>query len=96
MDEYAILMLVFGVLILLAGIYIYTGHNSHLLLWKGYNRHATKSYLRKVGSSTMIAALAPILSGFSAIFFEEESIIPFIILATFIVVFITSLILKNK
>ena len=61
MYGFSCLMLIFGILILLAGYYIYTGHNSELLLWKTYRKDTSKSELREIGKWTMISGLIPLL-----------------------------------
>ena len=71
MNGFGILMLIFGILIILAGYYIYTGHNSELLLWKGYNKNATKEDLKLTGKWTMIAGLIPIALSIASLFFNE-------------------------
>ena len=63
MIGFLILFLIFGGLVILAGLYIYTGHNNEILLWKGYNPNATKEELRKVGTWTMIAGAGIIVIG---------------------------------
>ena len=37
MYGFSVLFFIFGFLIFLAGLYIYTGHKSELLLWKTHN-----------------------------------------------------------
>ena len=62
MNGFSILMIVFGVLIFLAGLYLYSGHKSELLLWKNHNvKEMPMSDVKKVGKWTMIASLVPII-----------------------------------
>ena len=68
MGGFTILMLIFGTLIILAGLYIYTGHNSELLIWRGYNKNATKEEIRNIGKWTMISGLIPIILAIIGIF----------------------------
>lgn len=68
MNGFSILMLVFGLLIILAGLYIFTGHNSELLIWRGYNKNATKEEVRNIGKWTMISGLVPIILAIVGIF----------------------------
>lgn len=71
MNGFSILMFVFGLGIFLAGMYIYTGHRSELLLWKGPNpKNMTIKELKKVGRATMISSLLPILLGIIGLFIE--------------------------
>ena len=73
MGGFSILMFVFGILIFLAGLYLYTGHKSELLLWKV---HDIKKFSMKetinVGKWTMISSLIPFLLGILGILFKWE------------------------
>ena len=70
MNGLSILMLIFGILIVIAGLYIYTGHNNPILLWKGYNKNATKSDLRKIGMWTMLSSIIPFIIAIIGLFVE--------------------------
>ena len=70
MSGLSILMFIFAFCIFLAGLYIYTGHNSELLLWKGYNKNATKEELQNVGKWTMLTSLIPVIIGIVGFFIE--------------------------
>lgn len=72
MIGFSILMIIFGLLIFIAGLYIYKGHNSELLLWKGYNKNATKQELKTVGMWTMIASFVPFILAILGIIFNFE------------------------
>ena len=86
MKNFAILMLIFGVLIILFGLYIYTGHDA--LLARGYYKKKSKKYLRYLGKSVIVTSLAPIISGISAFIVKDDSLIPVIILiVSFIIIF---------
>lgn len=61
MNGFSTFMLIFSILIIIAGIYIYTGHNSEVLIWKGYNKNATKEELKNIGKWTIIAGLIPLI-----------------------------------
>ena len=62
MDGLTVLMLVFSFLIMLAGLYLYTGHKSELLLWKTHNvKKMTKSEVQNVGKWTMISSVIPLI-----------------------------------
>ena len=63
MDGLTVLMLVFSFLIMLAGLYLYTGHKSELLLWKTHNvKKMTKSEVQNVGKWTMISSVIPLIT----------------------------------
>lgn len=56
LNGFSILMFIFGSLVFLAGLYIYKGHNSELLMWKGFNPNATKKDLKTTGGWIMIVS----------------------------------------
>lgn len=71
MNSFSILMFIFGFCIFLAGLYIYTGHRSELLLWKGPNpKNMSLKDLKKVGMATMISSLLPVILGIIGIIFD--------------------------
>lgn len=73
MNGFSILMFIFGLGIFLAGLYIYTGHRSEVLLWKGPNpKKMSLKELKKVGMITMIASLLPIVLGIIGLLFNFE------------------------
>ena len=69
MEGFGILFSIFGLLVILAGFYIYRGHNSELLLWRGYNKHRTKAELKIIGKWTMIVGGILLLIGLASLFF---------------------------
>ena len=72
MIGFSILMLIFGTLIFIAGLYIYKGHNSEILLWRGYNKNATKKELKNIGMWTMVSSLVPFVLAILGIIFKFE------------------------
>ncbi len=70
MNGLTILMFIFAFLIILAGLYIYTGHNSELLIWKAYNKNASKEELRNLGKWVMLTSILPIIVGIIGIFID--------------------------
>ena len=65
-----ILFTIFSLLVFIAGVYIYTGHNSELLLWKGYNPKATKKDLKLTGTWIIISSIIIFLIGLLGFFIE--------------------------
>ena len=61
MNGFSVFMFIFGFLLYAAGINIYTGHNSELLIWKGYNKNATKEELKNIGKWVIIVGSIPII-----------------------------------
>jgi hypothetical protein len=71
MNGLSILMIIFGVLIFLAGLYIYTGHKNPVLLWKVYNLDTiTKEELQNIGKWTMISSIIPFIIAIIGFFIE--------------------------
>lgn len=71
MNGLSVLMFIFSFLILLAGIYIYTGHRSELLLWRTYHvDRLTINELRNIGKWTMITSIIPLIVGIIGFFIE--------------------------
>ena len=73
MNGFSILMLIFGLLIFLCGLYLYQGKNgdfTQLLLWKTHKKSYTKSELQLAGKWTMIASLIPFVLAILGIIFD--------------------------
>ena len=71
MNGFSILMFIFGLGIFLAGLYIYTGYRSEVLLWKGPDpKKMPLKELKKVGKITMITSLLPIILGIIGLIFS--------------------------
>ena len=90
MNGLSILLIIFGVLIILAGLSLLKGKKTDfnaLLLWKTNIKHLTKEQISYAGKVTMITGLSPIISGIFAMIFEE-SIIPVIVLITTSILFL--------
>ena len=71
MNGFSCLMLIFSLLVFLAGLYIYTGHKNEVLLWKVYNlKTITKKELQNIGKWTMIASIVPFIMFIIGFFIE--------------------------
>lgn len=71
MNGFSILMFIFGVCIIIAGLYLYTGHKSEILLAKHQAyKHVTKEELKNIGKWTMISSLIPIILGLIVLIIE--------------------------
>lgn len=70
LNGFSILMFVFAFLVILAGIYIYTGHNSELLIWKGHKKNATKEELKVTGKWTIISGCIILIIGIIGMFLD--------------------------
>ncbi len=70
LDGFSIVIFILAFLVFWAGLYVYKGHNSELLLWKGYNKNATKQQLRVTGGWTMIASGIILIIGIIGMFLD--------------------------
>lgn len=68
MNGFSCLMFIFGISLFFAGLYIFTGHNSHILLWKAQYKKLTKKELKNIGRWTMITSIIPIILGIINLF----------------------------
>ena len=95
MINFGILMIIFGSLVLLAGLYLVynsKGDFASVLLWKSNTKNMTKKEISYAGKVTMVTSLSLIISGIISLFCQEESFIPIIILLiSFIVFLITAI-----
>ncbi len=76
MNGFGVLMLILAAGVILCGLYLYTGHNSDLLLWKAPMKNPSKEDLQYVGGITMFVALSPLITGIVALIADEESSLP--------------------
>ena len=91
MMEFGILMIVFGFFIALAGLYLVKKSKSdftNVLLWKSNVKKMTVKEIKYAGKVTMFVALAPVITGIVALFMQEDSIIPIIVLVVMMVLFL--------
>ena len=91
MAGFGILMIVFGIVIMFAGLYLVKksrGDFSSVLLWKSNVKKMTVSEIKYAGKVTMSVALAPIISGIVALFIKNDSIIPIIVLVITMILFL--------
>ena len=71
MYGFSILFFIFGFLIFLAGLYIYTGHKNEVLLWKTHNvDKLTKKDLKIIGKWTMLSSIIPIILAILGLIFK--------------------------
>ena len=67
----SVLMGIFGFLILLCGIYLYTGHKNEVLLWKVHDiNKLTMDELKNIGKWTMISSLIPFIIAIIGVIFK--------------------------
>ena len=71
MNGFSILFFIFGFLIFLAGLYIYTGHKNEVLLWKTHNiEKLTKKDLKIIGKWTMLSSIIPVILAILGLIFK--------------------------
>lgn len=91
MREFGILMIVFGILVFLSRLYLFSGKKrdfTKVLLWKNNVDKMTGKEISYVGKVVMFVSLSLIISGIIAILLTE-SFIPIIVLfITFILLLI--------
>ncbi len=67
----SVLMGIFGFLILLCGIYLYTGHKNEVLLWKVHDiNKLTMDELKNIGKWTMLSSLIPFIIAIIGVIFK--------------------------
>ena len=71
MNGFSCLMFIFAGLIFIAGIYLYTGHKSELLLWKVHDiKKFTKEETKNVGKWTIIVGFIPLILAIIGLFID--------------------------
>ena len=71
MNGFSILFFIFGIMILVAGLILYTGHKDEVLLWKVYDvKNLSKSELKNIGKWTMISSLIPFMIAIIGVLFN--------------------------
>lgn len=87
MNEYAILMIIFGILVLLAGLYLVFGKKgdfTQVLLWKSNVKKMRKSEVSYAGKVTILVSLSLIISALVAYVFDSSIIALLVLIITFI------------
>lgn len=73
MYGFSILMIIFGILIFLAGLYLFTGHKNEVLLWKVPDiKKFTIEETKNVGKWTMIVSIIPFVLAILGFIFGWE------------------------
>ena len=57
MKEFSILMLIFATLVLLVGLYMYSGHKLDIMTFRAAFRNLNKDEWKNIGKWTMISSL---------------------------------------
>ena len=57
MSSFAILFFIFATCVLLAGLYMYTGHKIEILAWKAAFKNHKKDEWKNIGKWTMINSI---------------------------------------
>ena len=73
MNGFSILMIIFGILIFLCGLYLFTGHKNEVLLWKVHDiKKLNIEETKNVGKWTMISSIIPFIIALLAFIFGWE------------------------
>ena len=72
MSGFGILMLLFGMCILLVGLYMYGGNELKIISWKAAFKGLNKSGWKNVGKWTMIVSILPFALALLGIVFHFE------------------------
>lgn len=80
MEGFGTLFIFFGIATFIVGLLFYHGHFSKEIFWTARWKNITKAQLKIVGRATMGVSISILLTGITALFFEKESITPFLVL----------------
>ena len=72
MNGFSVLMIIFGMCILLVGLYMYAGNELKIISWKAAFKGLNKSGWKNVGKWTMIASIVPLILAILGIIFNFE------------------------
>lgn len=72
MNGLSILMIIFGISILLFGLYIYTGHDVSKLLIRAQYKNLNKSEWKNIGKWTMIVSIIPFVIAILTLIFNNN------------------------
>lgn len=70
MNGLAFLMFVFAILTFLAGLYLYKGHKSELLLWKTNIKKISINEVKNIGKWTMITSIVIFIFAIISLFLD--------------------------
>ena len=70
MSGFSILMIIFGIAILLTGLYMYTGHKLGIMTYRAVFRNLKVSEWKNIGKWTMVSSLVPIVLAILGIIFK--------------------------
>ena len=72
MNGFSILMLIFGICIILVGLYMYKGNELIIISWKAAYKGLNKEGWKTVGKWTMITSIIPFILAILGIIFNFE------------------------
>lgn len=93
MRNFGIIFIIFAIVTFISGLLLYHGHFSKEIFWRSTWKNITKQELKNVGLVTIFTSISILLTGISALFLKEESIIPVLVLV--LTLFIIILILRK-
>lgn len=72
MNGFSTLMIIFGICILLVGLYMFTGKELKIISWKAAFKGLNKNGWKNVGKWTMITSIIPFILAILGIVFNFE------------------------
>ena len=72
MNGFSVLMFIFGVCLLLTGLYMLTGHKLGVLTERPAFKNLTKEEWKHIGKWTMIVAIIPIILAILGLLFDFQ------------------------
>ena len=72
MNGFSILMIIFGICILLAGLYMFNGKELKIISWKAAFKGLNKSEWKSIGKWTIIISIIPFILAIFGIIFNFE------------------------
>ena len=71
MNGFSILMLIFGIMVLLTGLYMYKGHKINALSWRAPYQNLSIDKWINIGKWTMITSIIPFILSIVGLFFKD-------------------------
>ncbi len=72
MNGFSILMIIFGICILLVGLFMFRGNELKIISWKAAFKGLNKSGWKNIGKWTMIVSIIPFILAIVGIIFDFE------------------------
>ncbi len=70
MNGFSILMFIFGICVLLVGLYMFTGHKLKMIAWKAAYKNVDKNGWKNIGKWTMFSSVIIFIIAILALIFD--------------------------